>query len=162
MLLLHWKTALATALCAWAYSQPGQAQIATPATILEIDVENIVQYHEDIFDVSKFGTNPTVTMPVVPRNFDYFLIIGDIVAVNGQPAKGTFANTTRMINLRPAPTPGQAIGDVFRNTVNNQIFEILKSDGTPLVSRQTGDDCATALLSPTIAPGLAPAGPAIF
>jgi len=30
------------------------------------------------------------------------------------------------------------------------------------VSRQTGDDCATALLSPTIAPGLAPAGPAIF
>ena len=72
------------------------------------------------------------TTPVVPRNFDYFLIIGDIVALNGQPAKGTFANTTRMINLRTAPTPGQAIGDVVRNTVNNQIFEILKSDGTPL------------------------------
>lgn len=109
----------------------GLAQVM-PATILEIDVENIVQYHEDVFDLSKFGTNPNVTMPVVPRNFDYFLIIGDIVAVNGLPAKGTFANTTRMINLRPTPSPGQAIADVVRNTVNNQIFEILKSDGTPL------------------------------
>src|SRR5438552_15771901 len=125
MLLPHWKTSLATALCAAAFSQPGLAQIA-PATILEIDVENIVQYHEDVFDVSKFGTNPDVTMPVVPRNFDYFLIIGDIVAVNRRPAKGTFANTTRMINLRTAPTPGMAIADVVRATINNQIFEILK------------------------------------
>jgi uncharacterized protein (TIGR03437 family) len=113
------------------YCTHGLAQVA-PATILEIDVENIVQYHEDTFDVSKFGTNPNVTMPVVPRNFDYFLIIGDIVAVNGQPAKGTFANTTRQINLRTAPTSGQAIADVVRATVNNQIFEILKNDGTPV------------------------------
>jgi uncharacterized protein (TIGR03437 family) len=127
---MHCKLAFGAVLFSAVFSQPGLAQMATPATILEIDVENIVQYHEDAFDVSKFGTNPNVTMPVVPRNFDYFLIIGDIVAVNGLPAKGTLVNTTRMINLRTAPTPGQAIADVVRNNVNNQIFEILKSDGT--------------------------------
>jgi uncharacterized protein (TIGR03437 family) len=113
-------------------SQPGAAQFTTPATILEIDVENIVQYHEDISDVSKFGSDPNITQPVVARNFDYFLIIGDIVAVNGIPVKGTFANTTRTIRLSPAPTSGQAIADVVRATVNNQIFEILQSDGTPV------------------------------
>jgi len=121
----------AATLLAAVYCTRGLAQVA-PATILEIDVENIVQYHEDISDVSKFGTNPNVTTPVTARNFDYFLIIGDIVAVNGRPAKGTFANTTRSIKLSPTPTAGQAIGDVVRATVNNQIFEILKSDGTPL------------------------------
>jgi uncharacterized protein (TIGR03437 family) len=114
------------------FSDVGRAQVPTPATILEIDVENIVQYHEDVFDLSKFANNPGITPSVVASNFDYFLIIGDIVAVNGAPAKGTFANTTRAIKLNPAPTAGQAIADVVRATVNNQIFEILKADGTPI------------------------------
>ena len=34
--------------------------------------------------------------------------------------------------LRTAPTPGQAIADTTRNAVGMTIFEILKSDGTPI------------------------------
>jgi uncharacterized protein (TIGR03437 family) len=101
-----------------------------PPTVLEIDVENIVQYHEDTPDFSKFATISTITTPTIPKDFGYFLIIGDIVAVNGRPAKGTFVNTTRTANLRPAPNPGQAIADVTRATVNNQAFEILDANGT--------------------------------
>jgi uncharacterized protein (TIGR03437 family) len=93
-------------------------------------VENIVQYHEDTSDFSKYASIPTVTTPAIATNFGYFLIIGDIVAVNGRPVKGTFVNTTRTANLMPAPNPGQAIADVTRATVNNQAFEILNADGT--------------------------------
>jgi hypothetical protein len=60
--------------------------------------------------------------------------------VNGQPAKGTFVYRTLTLNLRAAPTPGQAIADIVRNNVNNQVFEILKSDGPDRVhhDRRTG------------------------
>jgi hypothetical protein len=114
-----------------AFRNAGQAQTLSP-TILEIDVENVVTYFEDNSDFSKFATIAAVTTPTPAKNLGYFLIIGDIVAVNGRPAKGTFVNTTRGINLKPNPTPGQAIADVTRGTVNNQVFEILTADGTLL------------------------------
>src|SRR5713101_2960121 len=110
MLPLHWKTALATTLCVAACSQSGLAQIAPP-TILQIDAENVVQYHEDISDVSKFATDPNSTTAVVPRDFHAVVIIGDIVAVNGQPAKGTVTRNVRTASLTTAPNPGQAIAD---------------------------------------------------
>src|SRR5712691_5253312 len=131
MILLHWKGALATVLCLAAFSQPGLAQMAPP-TILELDIENFVAFYDDIPDVSKRATDPNATMPVLGRNFAPSVLIGDIVAVNGQPAKGTFVYRTLTLNLRTAPTAGQAIADIVRNNVNNQAFEILKSDGTPI------------------------------
>jgi len=130
-LLLHWRTALATALCALACSQLGLAQ-GTPPTILRIDTENQVQYFEDTFDLSRFVTDQGVTRANRPRNFEQYVAIGDIVAVNGQPAKGTFTNTSRTTNQRTAPNPGQAISDTVRNSVNTFTFEILQSDGTPI------------------------------
>ena len=81
------KTSLTTALCAAAFSQPGLAQV-TPPTILQIDVENFVEYQEDTSDLSKFTTDPSATTAVPPRNFTFRVGIGDIVAVNGLPAKG--------------------------------------------------------------------------
>ena len=61
MLLLLWKTALAAFLCAAAFSQPGVAQVAAPS-ILQIDVANNVLYQEDTSDVTKFATDPKVTV----------------------------------------------------------------------------------------------------
>src|SRR5216683_5139426 len=84
----HWKAVLATVFCAAACSQPSLAQVPPP-TILEVDVENFLAYFEDSSDVSKFATNPNPTTAVVQRNFYFYVFIGDIVAVNGQPAKGT-------------------------------------------------------------------------
>ena len=79
----------------------GRGQV-TPATILEIDVENYVQYVEDSSDLSKFATDPSVTTAVPPRNFDFFLQLADIVAVNGQPAKGTLTRNSRALALTTA------------------------------------------------------------
>jgi len=108
-----------------------------PPTILEIDIENFVAFYDDVPDVSKRATDSNAIAPVLGRNFAPSALIGDIVAVNGQPAKGTFVYRTLTLNLRAAPTPGQAIADIVRNNVNNQVFEILKSDGAPIGSIMT-------------------------
>jgi hypothetical protein len=126
------KTALAAALCAAAFSHRGLAQVP-PSTILRIDTANVVLYLEDTADLSKFGSDPNVTMPAPPKNFFLDAIIGDVRAVNGQPVMGTFTGAgPGGGNVRVAPTPGQAIGDTVRNGVQVISFEILKSDGTPI------------------------------
>ena len=114
-----------------AYCIPGQGQVPPP-TILEIDVENPVQYFEDTSDLSKFATDPNPTTAIPPRNFAWTVYIGDIVAVNGQPAKGTVTRNLRQVFLNTTPNPGQAIADAVRNAVTADTFEILKSDGTPI------------------------------
>jgi hypothetical protein len=58
--------------------------------------------------------------------------MGDIVAVNGQPAKGLYAGRTRVLNANASPVPGQAIADVTRTAMREHIFEILQADGTPV------------------------------
>src|SRR5258708_7388085 len=116
-----------------AYSTRALAQ-STPASILELNVENIVNYTADVADTSKFATDTGVTAAATPRNFATLLIIGDIVAVNGQPAKGNFVYNARTVNLNPAGAPGQAIADLVHGNANFHTFEILKSDGTPVGS----------------------------
>ena len=113
------------------YCNPGRAQ-GPPATILEIDVENPVQYLEDTSDLSKFATVPNATTAIPPKNFAWTIYIGDIVAVNGQPAKGTVTRNLRQVLLNTAHNPGQAIADTVRNAITADTFEILKSDGTPI------------------------------
>ena len=103
-----------------------------PATILEIDVENPVQYFEDTSDLSKFAIDPNATTAVPPKNFAWTIYIGDIVAVNGQPARGTVTRNLRQVFLNTAPNPGQAVADAVRNAVTADTFEILTSDGTPI------------------------------
>ena len=90
--LLRGKTALAMALCAAACSQFSSAQVAPPV-ILQIDLTNNVLYFQDTSDISKYATEPNVTPPTASlRNFYRVEGIADIVAVNGQPMKGTYAN----------------------------------------------------------------------
>jgi uncharacterized protein (TIGR03437 family) len=131
MLLLHWKTALATALCAAAFSQPGLAQVP-PASVLRIDTANAVAYFQDTGDVTKYALDPGVPTPVRTKNFFGQIAIADIQAVNGQPAMGVHTRVGMDISLLPAPPPGSAIADVVRNAVLEIAFEILKSDGTPI------------------------------
>src|SRR5712691_5620101 len=112
----HWKAVLATALCAAAFSQPGLAQVAPPA-ILQIDVENLVQFVDDVGDPSKFAAEPNFTTARDPRNFAQVVYIGDIVAVNGQSVKGTFSRVSTQLALTPSPSAGQAIADTTRGRV---------------------------------------------
>jgi uncharacterized protein (TIGR03437 family) len=131
MIVQHRKTLLAVALCAAAFIRPCRAQVA-PAAVLELDAENVVRYYEDTTDSSKFGTAPGVTPAAVSANFQTYVLLGDIVAINGQPVRGTISHTARWTNLTPAPTPGQAIADMIRGGLGQWSFEILSSDGAPI------------------------------
>jgi hypothetical protein len=103
--------------------------------MLLVEFENNVQYNQDTSDYSKFATDPGVTTTQASRNFQSNVVIADIVAVNGQPAKGVFFRERRTIMLTPNPTPGQAIADVARNFSGFEtVFEILQPDGTPIGS----------------------------
>ncbi len=128
----YWKTALAAALCAAAFSQPGLAQVPPPS-ILQIDVANNVLYNEDTGDATKFARNPNVVADAhTVNNFGRGVGVADIVAVNGQPVTGTHIRAAVNVGLRPAPAPGQAIADTTRVGLAVFTFEILKSDGTPI------------------------------
>ena len=91
----------------------------------------------DVFDVSKYATDPNVTTPIASKNFGQFQQISDIVAVNGRPAKRTLVLGFRNINIRTAPDPGQAVGDSLANNVMDQTFQIMKPDGTVIGSIMT-------------------------
>ena len=103
-----------------------------PPAILTIDVENVVEYQGDISDPSKFATSPNVTPSAGARAFSVNVAFGDIVAVNGQPAKGVYVGRPVGITLTPTPKPGQAIADTTHASLRSHTFEILKIDGTPI------------------------------
>ena len=123
---------LAATACAAALSQSSVAQ-APQASILQIDVANNVLYDEDVSDVTKFATNPNVTPDSHgAKNFARAMGVADIVAVNGQPVKGTHVRSAVNFLLRTAPTPGQAIADTAWVGLAAFTFEILKADGAPI------------------------------
>jgi len=108
-----------------------QSQSPLPTTLV-IDLQNVVEYQSDIGDPQKFATNPNLTPSVVYKNFGVATLLADIVAVNGQPAKGLYAGRSRSIVASVAPSAGGAIADVTRTAIREHIFEILKIDGTPV------------------------------
>src|ERR1035437_6809169 len=128
MHLQHRKTLLAALLCAAGFIHPCPAQVA-PAAVLEMDVQNVVRYYEDTTDPTKFATVPGVVPAAVTSNFQTYVLIGDIVAINGQPVRGTVSHTARWTNLTPTPTPGQAIADMIRGGLGQWAFEIQSSGG---------------------------------
>src|SRR5262249_46992588 len=88
---------------------------------------------QDTSDVLSFATDSFGALPAqFSKNFNVVTILGDISSVNGQPAKGTYVGRTRVIQSRPDPAAGQAIADVTRTAIREVIFEIMKTDGTPI------------------------------
>ncbi len=148
--LRSWQPVLAAALCAAAFTQLSSAQVAPP-TILQIDLANYVLYRQDVGDPTKYATDPnpvglTAFGPV--RNFYQSAHLADVVAVNGQAVKGSFAATQVILALRPDAAPGFAIADTWRNGMAAVTLEFLKSDGT-----QIGTLIASGLTSGTPPPG---------
>jgi hypothetical protein len=101
-----------------------------PSTTLVVDLQNVVEYQDDNGDPTKFATNSNITSSATFKNFGVVTVIGDIVAVNGQPAKGTYVGRSRSLVMSPAPDSGGAIADVRRTALREHLFEILQSDGT--------------------------------
>jgi uncharacterized protein (TIGR03437 family) len=121
---------LAGILCAATGGNPASAQ-GPEATVLVIDLENLVQYNSDVFDASKFASDPNpATAVAVAKNFGIYVQVGDIAAVNGKPAKGTFVVRGQLIFMNPTPSPGQGVADIVRNAVSDYLLEIQQTDGT--------------------------------
>ena len=123
---------LAVAACSLASAQQ------PPTTTLTVDLGNVMEYQDDIYDPVKFARNANITpslgIGTGILNFAVVTLIGDIVAVNGQPAKGLYAGRSRTIGANPNPGAGSAIADVTRSAIREHIFEILQPDGTPVGS----------------------------
>jgi len=117
------------------YSSPARGQ-APLATTLLIELQNVVEYQGDTSDLSKFGTNPNITaggFTTTAGCLSHTVIaLGDIVSVNGRPAKGTYSSRGVSLCVSPTPIPGQAIADTSWNSIRYETFEILQSDGTPV------------------------------
>jgi hypothetical protein len=109
-----------------------------PTATLTLDLTNQVEYQEDVYDPAKFARNANITpslgIGTGILNFGVATILADIVAVNGQPAKGLYAARDRWIGANPSPVPGQAIADVKRGRIREFAFEILQPDGTAIGS----------------------------
>jgi uncharacterized protein (TIGR03437 family) len=128
----NWKFLLTIGSGLALWSMRLNAQAAPPA-ILHVDIENIVQYCGNVSDYSQLAATPSQTNCTL-RTFGEVIILADVVAVNGKPAKGTLQQKAHSTNLRPAPTAGQAIADTNRNGPAFDTLEILQPDGTPVGS----------------------------
>jgi hypothetical protein len=117
------------------HCHPAHGQAA--ATTLLVELQNVVEYQVDT-DISKFGTNPNITMGGInssgaaPCLSVPIIAFGDIVAVNGQPAKGTYVSRGTAVCITPTPIPSKPIADTSWATIRYETYEILQSDGTPV------------------------------
>ena len=111
----------------WCNPMPGQGPV-----IMTIDTQSVVEYQADTGNVPQFATNPNVVPAAPIRNFTQATPLGDIVAVNGETAKGLYTAVVTSIIASPTPNAaaGGAIADSNAASIRQQIFHILKPDGT--------------------------------
>jgi hypothetical protein len=118
------------------YNHRAMGQPASWVTLV-VNVQDAVEYQDDIGTPSQFATKAGVTPSTPPKNFGVATIIADIVSVNGQAAKGTYVGRSRQVVLSPTPADtatSEAIGDVTRGALREHVFEIQQADGTPVGS----------------------------
>ena len=97
--------------------------------VITVETENHVQYRGDIFDPAQYAKNPNqTTAPVI--TFAKNVQIADIVAINGEPAKGLWTTHFLVTPFRRNPAPGQAIADLDSGALVYCAYEILAPDGS--------------------------------
>jgi len=138
------RTLIAVA-CGAAFCVSGLGQ-TPPATVLQIEIENLVFYLHDAADQPKLATAPARTpLPAgTSQTFKWAAGFGDIVAVNGKPAKGAYASHSLMIWGTPTYTPGRMIadfGDLY--CTGDEHYAIMTPDVTPIGTIMTSGLCGT-------------------
>ncbi len=112
--------------------------LAQAASTLKVELRNVVEYQADTSDLSKYGTNPSITKGGINTSGGApcfgvpAVALGDIVSVNGQPATGTYVSRAVNICVTPTPIAGQPLADTTHNSMRYETYEILQSDGTPV------------------------------
>ena len=118
------------------------------ATLLQVEVANYVFYVQDGSDQTLWSTQAQPTQSGPLRTFSTFLAIGDVVAINGAPAHGTFVQRAQFVNSAPQPTAGQSIADVARGNLSDVIFDLMTAD-----EKLVGSIMATGYLATAPPPG---------
>ncbi|MBL8227085.1 MAG: hypothetical protein JNL98_01355 [Bryobacterales bacterium] len=107
------------------------AQSVEEPVLLAISVENAVLYRGNVSDVTKHGkeSGPVATSEQIP--FVSGINVGDIVAINGKPAKGIWSSSyTHTTTYRASPQPGQFIAEVDSGATFFCTWQIFAQDGT--------------------------------
>jgi uncharacterized protein (TIGR03437 family) len=103
-------------------------ELADPVTFT-LDLSDTVTYRGDTSDYTKLGT---VAVPTtgISRAFQLGVNVGDIRAVNGQPAKGIWVRKFNPAGQwLPTPAPGQFVSDTTSGPTGECVFNILSADG---------------------------------
>ena len=108
----------------------------TTPVVLDVEVENAVRYVADTTDPAKLAASPGPVTPGATRAFTDTIFIGDIVAVNGKPAKGLWTSRQYAMNFSPNPSTGAAVSDVTQGAIAECKYEILSAEGR-LIGRLT-------------------------
>jgi hypothetical protein len=110
------------------------ASAQTPqATILTIEMENVVQYQESFANPQKNGTSTNMeAQNTAPATFFPGTFIADIATINGRKSKGTTVARIFWVGLNSNPSGSQAIADVNRFQAMDILLEIQQADKTPV------------------------------
>jgi len=116
-----------------------------PVTLLKVEVENIVGYGDDGTDPAKWASSPTMAPwpSALSFTFKTQVFLGDIVSINGKPAKGTHITRHLMLMFTPTYTPGRSIADFSGGGVTEFHFVIQGPDGTPIGNIYSSGLCGT-------------------
>ena len=80
-----------------------EAQVPSSAR-LEVVVQNAVAYVDDGIPYGQYATAQTQTPPATGgRNFRSWTLIGDVVSVNGKPAKGVAVHRWKFVRRMAHP-----------------------------------------------------------
>lgn len=120
-----------TLMLALTFMPAARGQSDAPAT-LDIDTANLVIYRHDVFDPARIATEAGPTMPLPIRTFMNVTWIGDVVAVNGTPAKGTLTVCGTFVALNRNPTAGTGVADITNSLAGDWTFDIQRENGSPV------------------------------
>jgi uncharacterized protein (TIGR03437 family) len=98
-------------------------------SVLTIETDNVVTYVGDVNDSTRLATVEGATAPAATKAFTYTLTVGDVVKVNGRPAKGLWSSWAYSMGYSPTAAPGFAISDASQGGVSECKWEIQTEDG---------------------------------
>jgi hypothetical protein len=118
------------------------------ATLVQVEVANFVFYVDDGSGQTSWATQVQATPGTLGRTFATFVGIGDIVAINGKPAHGTYVQRAQIVNSSNQPTAGQAIADTARGNFSDVFFDLMTAD-----EKLAGSITGTGFLATSPPPG---------
>jgi hypothetical protein len=97
--------------------------------LLEIRVENVVVYRFDVAEQAQRAAQPREVTAAPARSFLESSFIGDIVSINGTPAKGVWVNHGMNTAFSPNPAPTFPIANVESGSHYGCAWNVFTADG---------------------------------